>query len=181
MSDMVWTENAEAPADVPPVPKVLGALGGFGVLGLCAALGTDAPADAARAISTSLLVDAGALVLTAPALLVLHQYLGLNARPADLVAALARAFVGAGGIALGLAPAMLLFSATSGLALGVFVLLLLLVGGAGLRVAWRDLVAAEADGLTVDGVKMRGLVLAWAVLATAIAARIGWDLLLGGV
>ncbi|MFT4623234.1 MAG: hypothetical protein ACI8PZ_001890 [Myxococcota bacterium] len=181
MSEVMWTEGVSAPVDAPPVRSVMLALAGFGVLGVCAAVGAPAAGAAAEAISTSLLVDAGALVLTAPALLVVHQYLGLAAEPGALIAVLARAFVTAGGIALGVAPCMLVFSATSGLALAVFVLLLLLVGAAGLRVAWRDLLAAEPAGAQVSLWKMRGLVLGWAVLASAIGVRIGWDLLPGGL
>ena len=100
-----------------PTPMEMGrAALGFAALGLCASLGSESLDAASHTAPSGLIVQAGAMLLTGPALLVGHQFLGLEASVPSLVDAMARAFVRTGTVALGLVPAVLFFSATSGLA-----------------------------------------------------------------
>jgi hypothetical protein len=181
MSDTVLSdvENV-APRPAPPRPdtpagqEVLLALAGLGALGLAAGLGSGDTTTALRAAPSALMIGMGSLVLTGPALVVGHQFLGLEARPEALAGALARGFAVAGRLALGLAPVMLFFSATSWLWSPVFCALLLGIGGVGFASTARRLREAECgDARGVH--RIDGLVLAWTGLAVLIALRIAWD------
>lgn len=173
------TEALDDAPEVPPVADVLTALGGFLVLSACAGVGSGDLAVAGRGLPSGILVQAGALVLTGPGLLVGHQFLGLGASPDALLGSVARAFVRAGRLALGLSPFLLYFSATSGLWLLLFCVLLSGIGVAGLSDAARSLVAAEARTRPsmADLLKMRALVVAWGGLTVLVALRIAYDVL----
>jgi hypothetical protein len=166
-----------APHPDAPTPRdVALALGGLLALGAASVAGgglstvADAPA--------ALLVQAGGLLLAAPALLVTHQLLGLRAAPGALVFAVGRGLVRAGHLALGLAPSMLFFSATTRCAGLLLALVLGLVSAATLAAAWRDLVDAERAALGPNpGARdwpMRGLALAWCALAGLVAVRLAF-------
>jgi len=138
---------------------------------------------ASRVIPSGLIIGAGALLLTGPALVVAHQFLGLTARPEVLVGSLAQGFVRSGQLALGLCPFMLFFSATSGL---WGVLLAAILGGIGaLGLGWtiHALVHSEprqgsASPLWFTArnqLTMSGLVACWSGLTFLIALRIAWD------
>ena len=170
-----------------PAPAVLGrAVLGFGALGLMAALGSADLGGAARVLPTALVVDLGALVLTGPALLVGHQYLGLEAPVPKLAAVLAQVFCRAGTIALGLAPALLFFAATSGLAPGLHLLFLAGIATFALADVWTGLrdversvtVADETDrARRLRDARMQLLVLGWVVLTSLVGLRLGFHLL----
>lgn len=181
---MTATLDLAAPAPLPPVAKdlLLGA-GGLLALGACAGLGSADLFVTLRAIPAAVLVTGGALALTTPSLLVGHQFLALRARPDALGAAVAIAFGHVGRLALGLAPTMLFFSATSGLWLPVWLLLLAAASGFGLLDAATRLVEAEPV-TSLATARHHGLVALWAGLSALIAARLAWDVLrfvLGGV
>lgn len=181
MSAVPFDETAAAPAaDSPPIAaptatELLHAVGGLAALGLCAGLGSGDLATAARSVPAGLLAGGGALLLTGPALVVAHQFLGLGGRPEVLVAALGRGFVTAGRVALGLAPAMLFASATSGL--WGYGLVVLLMGAAVLGFAngARRLVAAEGGASAWNTLAMHGLVGTWIALTSLVGLRLGWD------
>jgi len=177
MDTLAPTHATRKPLDLGELRSLAVATTGFAALGLVAGLGSDDPAST---IPAALLVDVGALALTAPALLVLHQYLGLEASPADLASAMGTAYVRAGNLALGLTPFLLFFSATSGLAAGLFALLLAVVGGSALIVAAKGMVAAHDDRTRLGVLKLRGLLLTWCGLTVLIGLRIGLSTL-GGV
>lgn len=174
-----------AETTVLPTPLEMGrAALGFTALGVCAALGASSAQSAAGLAPNGLIVQAGALVLTGPALLVGHQFLGLEASVPSLVDAMARAFVRTGTVALGLVPAVLFFSATSGLAPVLFGLAMVGMGANGLldaMLGMRDAERAAGDdkGRGLREAKIQLLALGWAVLAGLIGIRIAFGL--GGV
>lgn len=175
--------------DAPRIPSVhhlTRAIAGFALLGLVAGLGSGDGGVASRTVPSGLFVGGGALMLTGPALLVVHQYLGLEASPDALMASLASAFAKAGDVALGLIPTMLLFSATSGLWAVVFGILLTGLGLFGLDRASTALIHSERAAMNplkrrVD--LMILVVMGWSGLTLLIALRIAWDVLrfAGGV
>ncbi|MCB9677438.1 MAG: hypothetical protein H6737_20185 [Alphaproteobacteria bacterium] len=178
---------APAPAEedaaraLPDAATVGRAVLGFGLLGLCAALGSADIAGASRILPAALVVDLGALVLTGPALLVGHQYLGLDAPVPSLAGVLAHAFCRAGAVALGLCPALLFFAATSGLAPGLLVLSLAGIAFMGLSDAFTGLRAAEVaagdpKSRVVRDAKMQLLVVGWMVLTALVGLRLGFHL-----
>lgn len=171
------TLEGAAEAALPPVPAVVRAMGSLALLGLVAGLGSGDPLVALRAAPSGLVIGSGALLLSAPALLVAHQTLKLRAAPERLVGALSSAFAQVGTAALGLVPTMLFLSATSGLWRGVFPLLLTGLGILGLTSAVSGLVHAE-KATTPDrtrAAQMAVLVAAWAGLAVLVALRLSVD------
>lgn len=163
------------PAAPVSIPRLLGAIGSFALLGLVAGLGSGDAPTAARALPAAWMVGGGALLLTGPALVVAHQFLRLEARPDRLVLVLADTFTRAGHVALGLVPAMLLFSATSSLWAVVFALFLAAIGVFGLAHAVRALMAVEEAGDLRRHATMGALTLGWSALVVLIAARLAWD------
>ena len=159
------------PLPVPmPGPLEFGrALLGLGLLGLVATLGGDVSGAPSGLVS-----GVGALTLTVPALLVAHPFLALRASPQALLAAIARPFTRVGDVALGLAPTLLVFRATSGLAPALLALSLLALAILGFSLATRHLVEAErlatADLWSLG--KTTALVWAWSGLAFLIGARL---------
>jgi hypothetical protein len=187
--------EAASPVDAPaetgasgelPDPATVGrAVLGFGALGLTAALGSSDLGGAMRILPTALVVDLGALVLTGPALLVGHQYLGLEAPVPKLAAVLSNVFCRAGTVALGLAPALLFFAATSGLAPALHVLFLAGIATFALTDVWTGLLSVERAAVVPDetprartlrDARMHLLVLSWMVLTSLVGLRLGFHL-----
>lgn len=181
LAELDETRATSSPVVDLPSPAAMGrATLGFLALGVTAALGGDGGLTAANLAPSGLLVQAGAMVLTGPAMLVGHQFLGLEASVPSLVNAMAGAFVRTGTVALGLVPAVLYFSATSGL--GPFMFGMAMVGmglnglfdaTAGMRTA--ELQAGEGNGALRDA-KMTMLALGWAGLTGLIGLRIAFHL-----
>lgn len=178
MSDpSITPDTSPAPPPTPPLALArevaLGALG-YVALGLCAGLGAGDAAVTARATPSVLVGGLAALVLSTPALVVVHEFLGLPASPDTLVRGVAGAFGSGGRVALGLVPVMLFTSATTGLA-GV-VLAVLLLGVALLCAVHAVNALVEADG--ADSYAGLGLALAWTTLTGLVTLRIAFDLTL---
>jgi hypothetical protein len=142
------------------------------LVGLCAAAGTvdaDAIVPGTFVTVASLL---GAVLLTTPALLAIHQFLGLAAKPESTVAALAYALVVGGRVAAGLAPACLFFAATTQLWPFLLAIGLAVPGLTTAVVAVASLRRAEGTPSSRFAVLLAG----WTVLTTLIALRIAFDL-----
>jgi hypothetical protein len=144
---------------------------GFVVLAACAGLGAGDAMIATRTVPTGLLVGGGALALTGPTLIAMHQFLGLKATPDALAASLLKGFATTGRAALGLCPTMLLFAATSGLWAPVLLILGSIAGALGFRYTFQRLVEAEGEGSVAFGL----LITAWAGLVALIALRLTVD------
>lgn len=164
----------------PPKPARLG-LGAVGFLAAFAATLPSIPLDAAASVGATGLVSAvSATVLTGPAVVVLHQYLRLRARPADVLAAIGQGFADAGNVALGLSPLILFLAVTSPLALPA---LLALLGASILVVLVQTLrrlvhLEIQAPGATLPRVLgMAGVSLAWLCLTALIGGRIALSFL----
>jgi hypothetical protein len=170
-------------AHAPPEPlalkpsALLGALAGLIGLGSAAALGAFDVSTGLRLIPSVLLVELGSLALTTPALLAMHQFLGLHASVEELVSALARALVRGGQIAAGLVVVVLSFAVTTDLAIPAHVAALLAVGVFTTVVGCVELVAAERRAIPVfggvDDPRFMLLLVGWAILGWLIALRIG--------
>lgn len=157
--------------ETPPVGQVLVAAAAMAAAGAAAALGSGELDVAARASAMLMGPALGAMVLTAPALLAVHQFLGLHAPPERIVAALARALVAGGRVALGLVPVALFFAATSGLwalAMAGVVAVPAIVMAA---VALVHLHGAEQSSAPPRS-RFGLLVIGWATLTLAIGARL---------
>lgn len=147
---------------------------GLLALGGAAALGSTAGPMALRLAPSVLLVDIAALALTAPALIAVHQFLRLSAKPEDLAAGLGRALVHGGRVAAGLSVIVLFFSATTNLAIPLLLASLLGVGVFSSATACVELTAAERKGgVVVPYFPL--LLLGWVALNWVIALRIGVD------
>lgn len=183
-----------APIPAAPIPaeRLLRATAGMAALGLVSSLG----ALSSEALSPILLaptaaslpflaapllsgLEAGLVpvigtgVLTAPALVVAHQYLNLQAEPRALLRDLADAFCRLGDLALGLIPVVGLFVLTTDIAPLLFGLLYLLAGALGLCVAVLRMEATErAAGTPGGGFQMLALGMGWAGLAGLIGLRL---------
>lgn len=167
----------------PPVAHVLGAVAAMAAVAAAAALGAADVGTLVRAIPALVAPALGAAVLTAPALLAVHQFLGLDAPPERLVAAIARALVAGGRVALGLVPIALLFAVTSGLWPLVLVLAVLVPGVTMTAVALVGLRGAETTAPVMPP-RFALLLVGWAGLWLAIALRIAVSmaqLVVGGV
>lgn len=137
--------------------------------------------DAAALVHQVLLgatVPTGALLLSVPGLLVGHQVLDLRSAPAALLAAVGRAFLRVGEVALGLCPALLLFTLTTGSAPALMLAALAGLGLAFLLLATRALAREEARAGAELGpqLKMALLARAWAGLVLLVGLRLYWDL-----
>jgi hypothetical protein len=159
----------------PAVREIVGALGGMVLFGLCAGLGAGDVEVTARVLPAHVGPLLGALLLTAPALLVVHQFLGLQARPGDLVAALAHGVVGAGRVAAGLAPVALFFAATTSLWVVAIALGGLLIGLAAAATAAHALCEAEWARGSAAAPRFRALLGVWLVLGGLICLRLAVD------
>ena len=146
------------------------ALGKLALLGAAAGLGSGSVDMALRSVPVGVLVGAGTLLLTAPSLVVAHQWLGLDAAPGELVDSLVDGLGRAGTLALGAVPMTLFFSLTSNL---WAVCLSLVLAGTGMAVLGQLLSrfwALESGGLM--HARMTGLLLVWSGLAVLVASRI---------
>src|SRR5262249_54165409 len=102
---------SEIVAAVPRSPAELaGAVGGLVVLGLAEALGTGAVGNVIQATPLLLAPAVGAVALTAPALVVAHQFLAVRSPVGAVVDGLAAAAVRVGQVAWGFAPVTLWFA-----------------------------------------------------------------------
>lgn len=171
-----------APTLSAPSPRelMLALAGPMALAGACALGASAADAGVAlRALPAGGLVALGSLALTAPALFVAHQLLGLQSRPEDVVTVLARLAVDGGRLLFGLVPAVLLFALTSDLALGATAAT---VAGASTLLslrAVRELTLVErATGSGIEpGLRMTVLGLAWAGLLQLVGLRLAWSAL----
>ena len=169
------TPVVEPPA--PPASRVVLALGAMLLFALCAGLGTGEPAVAVRVLPIIVAPLFGAMLLTAPALFAMHQFLGLHARPETMVIALSRALVVGGHVAAGLSPTALFFAATTGLWPYVVAFGGALVGIAAATTAARALHQAECAGGQPSS-RFSLLVSAWLVLGTLVSLRLAADLVI---
>lgn len=159
------------PEAIPGVTQVIASVAAMAAVSCAAALGAADLGTMGRAIPALVAPALGAAVLTAPALLAVHQFLGLDAPPERLVAAIARALVHGGRVALGLVPIALLFAVTSSLWPLVLALAVLVPGLTMTVVALVGLRAAETDA-PVMSPRFALLLIGWAGLWLAIALRI---------
>lgn len=164
----------------PAGSDLLVAAGGFFLLGLAASLGSGSVETTAHNLPATLFTSVGSLVLTGPALLVVHQFLRLDAPPQALAAALGRGFAVSGRLALGLSAPMLFFSATSGIWTLLLSASLVLIAAMGLSATVSFLVRAEeqAGASFAKRSHMFLLALAWCALTALTALRIAVDVLL---
>lgn len=169
-----WVPTAAVIADpeaIPSVTQVIAAVAAMSAVACASALGAADVGTMARAIPALVAPSLGAAVLTAPALLAVHQFLGLDAPPERLVAAIARALVQGGRVALGLVPIALLFAVTSSLWPLVLAAAVLVPGITMTVVALVGLRAAETDAAVMSP-RFALLLVGWAGLWLAIALRI---------
>lgn len=148
------------------------ALGKLALLGAAAGVGSGSLDMAMRSVPVGVLVGAGTLLLTAPSLVVAHQWLGLDAAPGELMDSMVNGLGRAGTLAMGAVPMTLFFSLTSNLWAAC---LSLVLAGTGLAVLAQLLVrfwALERGGLM--RARMTGLMLLWSGLAILVAVRIAW-------
>lgn len=148
------------------------------LFGLCAGLGSGELAVIVRVLPVAAAPLLGALLLTAPALIAMHQFLGLHARPEHMVVALSRALVVGGHVAGGLSPVALFFAATTGLWPQVIALGGSLVGLATAATAARALHEAERTSGHLPSARFSLLVAGWLGLGTLITLRLAADLAL---
>lgn len=165
------------PPSLPSLREVGLGLGGLLALGAAGAVG--AHGLAVHAFPGALWTSAGALVLTGPALLVVHQFLGLQAAPDRVIGSLAHALARGGALALGLVPFQLFFSVTTTRGPGFLALLLCGIAGSGLLAATRGLVDAElhAGATPMQRLHVRGLAAGWALLTLLVGLRLGWEVM----
>lgn len=110
------------PLEARPLTGLLRALAGYTVLGLAASSGAAEGIIVLKASPVVLGIALLPLLLTAPALLVVHQFFGFKASPKAVIASLGSGAGEAGRLALGLAPIVLFLSLGSmpwGVVLGV--------------------------------------------------------------
>ena len=176
-----------APSAPIPPERLLRATAGMAVLGVVSSL-SEIPAEVLSPTAASLPflaapllagLEAGLVpvigtgVLTAPALVVAHQYLSLSAEPRELLRDLADTYCRVGDLALGLIPVIGLFVLTTDIAPLLFGLLYLLSGALGLCLAVLRLERTERlAGNPGTGFKMLSLGMGWAALAGLIALRL---------
>lgn len=171
------------PLPAPPLPSraLLGSLLGLLGLGAAAGLGMLELAAPLRVVPSVLFVELGALALTTPALLAIHQFLGLHADVEALVGALAHALVRGGQVAAGLVVVVLAFAVTTDLALVALLAALLAVGVFTNVVANRELARVEQYARRGRGhahvdrelePRFTLLLLGWTLLGWAIALRL---------
>ncbi|MFT7521229.1 MAG: hypothetical protein ACI9MC_003380 [Kiritimatiellia bacterium] len=179
--NVIALAGPDQPAVIPPTAGRL-ALGSLGFATLFSTAALSVPIIAAPWVCTAGLAAAlGTALLTGPALLILHQFLGLHARPIDLVHALSRGYADAGQIALGLSPFVLMLSLTSRLALPVVVLCCAGLALLMLAQTFRRLFQLEhnaTDAGLREQLLMLVLVTAWSAMALLISARIAFAFLL---
>lgn len=162
---------------LPSLRELVHGMGGLLALGAAGVVGAHGLAPSA--LPGVLWTSAGAVVLTGPALLVVHQFLGLQAAPDRVVGALAWALARAGHLALGLVPFQVFFSVTTARGPGLLALLLAGLGSVGLVAAMRGVVDAErATGATGRSLmNAHALAVGWAGLTLLVGLRLGWEVM----
>ncbi|MCO4744913.1 MAG: hypothetical protein KC912_08990 [Proteobacteria bacterium] len=173
------TEVVSTVPDSPTLAHLAIAMAQFALLGAAAGIGSGDLATAVRTVPSGLAVGTGALVMTAPALVVMHQFLGLAADPDALVHTLSRGLVRGGRLAFGFAPMALFFATTTNLWAVFLTLVLAATGGTILMRLMVDLRRVEiqhpAPNPATRGFTMTALTAGWAGLAVLIALRLAWD------
>ncbi len=172
-------ERPQPPATQPADPtsptlspgQLLQANGSFALLGLAAAVGSGDASVALRCAPLVVVIALGSVLFTAPAMLVIHAYLGLRARPSQLVRAMAQGWIEAGRLALGLAPVTLFFALTSDLWGLALVMSGAWAGALGLSEAQEQLRRCEQGSQT--GRRMGALAMGWALLTALVGLRLG--------
>jgi hypothetical protein len=159
----------------PPLQRLGLAVAGMTLYGLCAGLGAGELAVVVRVLPTTVVPLLGAMLLTTPALLVMHQVLGLQARPETMTIALARALLVAGHVAAGLSPIALFFAATTGLWPFAIALGGTIIGIAAAASAARALHEAERAEGRLPSPRFSLLVAAWLVLGALVSLRLAAD------
>lgn len=166
--------NPSATIQAPINPRALSAaLLGLLALGAAAGLGSAGFSPGLRLIPSVLLIELATLALGAPALIAIHQFMGLAAAPEALAAALGRALIHAGRVAAGLALIVLFFGATTSLATPMLLIALAGVGVFTSVTACVELRAAERHAATVVPPVFSLLLIAWLGLSWLIALRVG--------
>jgi hypothetical protein len=156
-----------APPDRVGLPEVLTAAGGLLALGATVAVGSGG-ADIGRVSPSVVLSTIGALVLTAPAVVVGHQYLRVDT-PVSAVVDRIAAGLGAGGrLAWGIVPVALFFAAT---APGSWRLVLAALCG-GVVAVLLGRAAVGLDRLAPGRATWRLAVVAWVAVTLAIGLRL---------
>lgn len=161
----------------PPASRVVLALGAMVLFALCAGLGTGELGVTLRVLPIVVAPLFGAMLLTAPALFAMHQFLGLHARPETMTVALARGLIIGGHVAAGLSPMALFFAATTGLWPFLVAIGGTLVGLAAATSAARSLHEAERAKNGSSSARFSLLVAGWLVLGTLISLRLAADLI----
>jgi hypothetical protein len=163
--------------EAPELSRVLVGMAGTLALGTVAAFGSHGAL--LHVAPSGLWIGAGSLVLTAPALLVAHQFMGLDAAPDEVVAVLGETVARGGRLALGLVPFQAFFSATTERGPGLFALALAGIGLAAQAFAGRHVVDAERRCTTnlAQRARAHSLVLGWGVLTVLVALRLAWAVL----
>ncbi len=169
-------EGEEVPvAELPAPAEIARGLGGLLALGAAGVLG----GGGATALPVGLWSGLGALALTAPALLVVHQFVRGRAAPEAVVGTLGSAIAKGGALALGLVPLQLFFSCTTHRGTAFLALLLGCTAVGTLASAAAELVRWERRAGAVGGQLVAAGVLAWswALITLFIGLRLGWGLL----
>ncbi len=157
----------------PHLAVVAQAGAGFLLLGLAGSAGRASLGTAAvlPIVILGLAVMPG--LISAPALVVLHQHGGRSASPEVVLRALVEAWMEAGRVAGGLASVVLFFSLTSLMGTELLFVSLGLAGLLGLSAARRRLRQAEqAVAKSPRGIGV--LLWGWSVLTLLIGARLTW-------
>lgn len=175
----VATEAVSPVPDAPSLTHLAIALAQFALLGAAAGIGSGDFGTAARTVPSGLVVGTGALIMTAPALVVMHQFLGLAADPDALVHTLSRGMVRGGRLAFGFAPMALFFATTTNLWAAFLALVLASMGATVLLQLMAELQRVEVNHPAPNpghrGFTMSALTVGWAGLAVLIALRLAWD------
>jgi hypothetical protein len=169
--------EANPPMEAPDLSRVLVGMAGVLALGTAAAIGGHGVFP--HVAPSGLWIGAGSLVLTAPALLVAHQFMGLDAAPEEVVAVLGETVARGGRLALGLVPFQAFFSASTERGPGLFALALAGIGAMALVFAGRHVMDAERR-VTADLVqraRAHSLVMGWGMLTVLVGMRLAWAVL----
>jgi hypothetical protein len=168
------------PAPLPSVTELFVSVGGLVALSAVWAMSATNVTEALTGLSVGLYVVLGAVVLTAPALLVTHQFLGLSAPIEDVVGALAMPLIRVGQLAMGFSPAVLFFHITTHWGGFAHALVLGCAGMVGLMSAATSLYEAEKlAGTAFSAGNMVLIAGGWALLTAIIGLRLaasaaGW-------
>lgn len=145
---------------------------GLFALGVAAALGVPTDGLVGRVVPGVWATAIATFALTGPSFLVAHQYFDHRSPPRSIVHAVAHGYAAMGVAAGGLSPFVLLFAATSGGWLPALSAAVALAGVVGLGRVRRELMQVDPS--------LNGLSRGWALLAGAVALRLGADLLWAG-